>query len=755
MKDKKKIIGVCLTRAEDDFRTSFLTHFQNCAIENNFKLIVFNSPSDFINKSINDNCSKKIYDLINYDVMDAFVILCETIYDHSLTCQLTEKAHSCNIPVILIHEQAKGCFCVVRKYTEEFKTMLRHLFSVHGIKKPVFIGGYKENDPQTQIRLECFRDVLSEFGTEYSSDMVFYGKYYEAPTTEIIQKILDSDTGIPDAFICANDMMAMAACNTLAANGYRVPEDIKVSGFDGIENAEYFIPGITTCKEDIRALAAQTADIINNALDGTMTPGTFYEHYLPVFRGSCGCRNDTETDYGKIVKLLFDRHFDSRQHEMHIYRWANSALYSEGINSLSSALKDLLLVDSSVFLYNDFIMTLFGTAPEGSSAYPHKEFTVIASHPHDLYAGRNGRFPAYDMMPDFGKWLENTSMCVLTPIIVGDGSCGVYCVYTDTPGEIADKMFRIAQNINIVFGALVSRIIKRNIQSSMMNAMYTDIPTGLPNLKGITKWFNEFSSNDSNHRLAIAVGVYSIPQYKYIFENYGTDEIEQAVKYTADALKIAYSDNKFIARTANDEFTVFSYSDFEDELNETVENSFSVFSGIIDAYNTNNDKKYFLEINYGRTIANAGWNGNLRTFIKLAGSEMYINKLKSGLIPVLKEDRASQDSAIKSPKELYTEFTLLVEKNLFTYFFQPIVYAKTGEIYAYEALMRTKGGINMSPLRILDIAKEYNMLYDIEKATMFNVMERYDLDRELFGNALIFINTIPGSFLNKHDISKL
>ncbi|MBP5606101.1 MAG: EAL domain-containing protein, partial [Ruminiclostridium sp.] len=149
------------------------------------------------------------------------------------------------------------------------------------------------------------------------------------------------------------------------------------------------------------------------------------------------------------------------------------------------------------------------------------------------------------------------------------------------------------------------------------------------------------------------------------------------------------------------------------------------------------------------------WNGNLRTFIKLAGSEMYINKLKSGLIPVLKEDRATPDSSIKSAKELYTEFTLLVDKNLFTYFFQPIVYAKTGEIYAYEALMRTKGGINMSPLRILDIAKENNMLYDIEKASMFYVMERYDRDRELFGNALIFINTIPGSFLNKHDISKL
>ncbi|MBP5604817.1 MAG: hypothetical protein J6X60_04665, partial [Ruminiclostridium sp.] len=174
MKDKKKIIGVCLTRAEDDFRNSFLTHFQNCAIENDFKLIVFNSPSDFMNKSINDNGSKKIYDLINYDVMDAVVILCETIYDRSLTGQITEKAHSCNIPVILIHEQAEGCFCIVRKYTEEYKTMLRHLFSVHGIKKPVFIGGYKENDPQTQIRLECFRDVLSEFGTEYSSDMVFY-----------------------------------------------------------------------------------------------------------------------------------------------------------------------------------------------------------------------------------------------------------------------------------------------------------------------------------------------------------------------------------------------------------------------------------------------------------------------------------------------------------------------------------------------------------------------------------------------------
>ncbi|MBQ9142518.1 MAG: EAL domain-containing protein, partial [Lachnospiraceae bacterium] len=124
-----------------------------------------------------------------------------------------------------------------------------------------------------------------------------------------------------------------------------------------------------------------------------------------------------------------------------------------------------------------------------------------------------------------------------------------------------------------------------------------------------------------------------------------------------------------------------------------------------------------------------------------------MNRLKMGAGAAVKEQTA--------PKEHYKALELLLEKNLFQYHFQPIVNAKNGEIYAYEALMRTDASIGMNPLEVLEAAKEYNCLYEIEHATMFNVMERFAKEREKFGERKVFINTIPGYFLKDEDINKL
>ena len=52
----------------------------------------------------------------------------------------------------------------------------------------------------------------------------------------------------------------------------------------------------------------------------------------------------------------------------------------------------------------------------------------------------------------------------------------------------------------------------------------------------------------------------------------------------------------------------------------------------------------------------------------------------------------------------------LLNENLFTYNFQPIVNARSGAIYAYEALMRSGEGFRLSPLTILTHAEALDRL---------------------------------------------
>ncbi len=101
------------------------------------------------------------------------------------------------------------------------------------------------------------------------------------------------------------------------------------------------------------------------------------------------------------------------------------------------------------------------------------------------------------------------------------------------------------------------------------------------------------------------------------------------------------------------------------------------------------------------------------------------------------------------------QFSSLLDRNLFRYHFQPIISAHTGEIVAYELLMRSGGGIEMYPLEILDYAKKYDRLYDIEKATFFNGLHVISENQQQFSSKKLFINSISDHILNKEDWDRL
>lgn len=130
--------------------------------------------------------------------------------------------------------------------------------------------------------------------------------------------------------------------------------------------------------------------------------------------------------------------------------------------------------------------------------------------------------------------------------------------------------------------------------------------------------------------------------------------------------------------------------------------------------------------------------GNRKYFLK----KIYIS------VPSNESEQLDKQEADYAVKEI-------IDSNGFKYAYQPIVDAKTGEIYAYEALMRAEYEGRISPLTILDYAARKNRLYDIEKATFFNVLSNINDKKELFGDRLVFINSLPGNLLKVEDFEEL
>ncbi|MDI3196133.1 LacI family DNA-binding transcriptional regulator [Pseudarthrobacter sp. AL07] len=73
---------------------------------------------------------------------------------------------------------------------------------------------------------------------------------------------------IPQAIFAASDHTALGLIRAFAENGVRVPDDVSVVGFDDIEGSDYFLPPLTTVRQDFTALALMSTDVLIGAMEG-------------------------------------------------------------------------------------------------------------------------------------------------------------------------------------------------------------------------------------------------------------------------------------------------------------------------------------------------------------------------------------------------------------------------------------------------------------------------------------------------------
>lgn len=745
MLGNKKVIGVCVTKIHDATRSDYLNRLHHLALKSDCKLLIFNSFADFFNNDSFDEGAKSVYEVMNYDILDAVLIFHSGFHNKAVADGIIGKARERGVPVILVNGEDGCCHSITADYNDAFRSVMSHVIRDHGVTDTFFIAGNRENDRESPIRIQCYKEALEENGLPFEESRLDYGGYWEDPTKQIIYRLAGEGRKPPRAIFCANDYMAFAACEELKRCGYSVPEDVIVTGFDGVPEAEHYSPQLTTCREDLEELAELSLKAVEDALRDNTEIHRYCHKFIPRLSESCGCERLTQSAFRDIAGELYRTIHEMEVHEDFEFAWIDHMLEITDINSLFHTLSGCMLENSYACLNSDFLASIMELSREKGDELFSEELVVIPSQYSKNESVGTGRLRLADMIPNLNGWAEDNTSYVISSIYVGGEVCGYYAARTDNIMYSKHKLKRVLKTINVAFNVAINYFKQANMRVSMERAALTSSVTGLPNFKGAVKWFEGFSNSAESHGKPLSVSVYGLPKYTYIYENYGIEDAEDALRFVAEALKIANPSDCLVAHIAEDEFVIVNYYGDSNAIGDTINKATSVFFSLIEGYNTSSGKKYFVEVNCGCTVVDPGWNGSLESYIKFANSEMYMNRLKSGIGIVEKEQTA--------PKEQYKAFHLLIEKNLFHYHFQPIVSAKNGEIIAYEALMRTDASIGMNPLEVLDAAKAYNRLYDIERATVFNIMERYVSERESFGDRMVFINTIPGHFLNEEDIA--
>jgi DNA-binding LacI/PurR family transcriptional regulator len=73
---------------------------------------------------------------------------------------------------------------------------------------------------------------------------------------------------VPQAIVAASDHTALGVIRAFAEKGVRVPDDVSIVGFDDIEGSDYFLPPLTTVRQDFPALALASIEVLLGTLEG-------------------------------------------------------------------------------------------------------------------------------------------------------------------------------------------------------------------------------------------------------------------------------------------------------------------------------------------------------------------------------------------------------------------------------------------------------------------------------------------------------
>ncbi|SEK54656.1 LacI family DNA-binding transcriptional regulator [Nonomuraea pusilla] len=175
------------------------------------------------------------------------------------------------------------------------RELTRHLIEDHGVRRPAYVGSSEES-PDVEARFRGFLAACGDAGVEVAGEPALrVGMMTQAEGARAAEALCERAGERPDAFVFANDQMAVGALHALERRGVKVPGDVLVTGFDGIPLSRLVRPSLTTVHQPMLRLGEAAVELLVERLSGART-GDPVSVMLPVTvvrRTSCGC-GDTE-----------------------------------------------------------------------------------------------------------------------------------------------------------------------------------------------------------------------------------------------------------------------------------------------------------------------------------------------------------------------------------------------------------------------------------------------------------------------------
>lgn len=541
-----------MARIQDDASNEYITALNRAVTPAGYSIFVYNTCSTVSADSYEGSTQTAIYEYMDFDIIDVVIVYEEVLRNQAVSDALIEKAQIHNAPVIVIGEAHEGCINIKFDHANAFVEIVRHMIQVHHLTKLHFMAGFKGNQ-FSEYRLNAFRKVLEENGLPFDDSMVSYGDFYSVAAERETEKLIASGR-IPEAILCANDRMALAVCNVLERHGIRVPEDVAVTGFDGIPEINVTTPRITSviCAPD--DLAKQTLECLEQMEPVWGTTKTVLVTPKLYIAESCGCEGKKNRSASEYLNTVYNCLYRFQEEELDLSLITAQVQRCDSLEQVAVELKKKVIYDTCCMIEKEYLdETVNPIQATTKAASKEKELVVVFDSD---FLGE--KFVPYtispkEITPHLDYLVEHGRVLVFTSLYHIDVPIGYACVFYSELTE--SNYMKIPQNINALnnaFGGYRNLRYKHYLMNQIDEMYRIDTLTGLYNRRGFEREYNRLlDSKPEGSRLTIVLA--DLDRLKYINDNFGHKEGDYAIHAVARALEQICPDNSLFTRFGGDE----------------------------------------------------------------------------------------------------------------------------------------------------------------------------------------------------------
>lgn len=559
----KKKIAVLACGWAQYFLYDFLQGVEKIAKENNADVYIFNCY-DYVEFSGYPNATGfSIYRLINYEEYDGIIILSDLIKNPRVLEMERQRILKSGKPAVSINLKLKDISCMrIDNYTG-FYELVTHLIKEHNARNLFYIDG-NETSLDFAERRKAFRMALQDNQIELNRENIFtvehssfnYG--YNAAS-----EIFSSDRKLPDAIVCANDLIALGVLKAAAERNIKIPEQLKIAGYDGNYFARNVIPAISTVNDNAFKIGTESA---KRVLTGLTEVQDFKIKSMPIYQGSCGCESKIITDQ-KLFSLKF------------LSEISQSENFAAQLNQIEEIFTDaadvftlltnleLFFSKSHAFEGSDFCIFL---KADWASVLINSEENL----PQNLSYGN--QVQAITSIQNNVKYpREIIKTKDLIPSKMHSDECNTFLFIPIFNHSYVHGYFVCKNSLSMIsnyhghqwtrtFGACIERFRKKNMYKQMsqqfLRLSTRDALSGMLNRVGMEKLAKPFYQQNKHNGLTTVLFFVDINSMKTINDKFGHLHGDLAVKTIAQAVLQVVPRNWLCIRYGGDEFLVVGNS---------------------------------------------------------------------------------------------------------------------------------------------------------------------------------------------------